>query len=915
MKRMIKPGLLLAVLVLVVAVCAGALAAPVTINVSTNEEWAAAGTTIRNGGAGEYIISLRADIDNAGGLNFNTPDTTTTILGNGHTITLTGSNNSITVSAGVVNLGSENVNDKLIITRNDANDCPGAIYVNRTVDGTCTCNMYSGTTIKDVKGSNYVGGGVTIHNGIFNMHGGVIRNCGISGGSVCYGGGVSVEGYGVFNMYDGTITENYVSTTHNYNEILNPSFRPSGGGGIAALRGGIINISGGTITGNRATDGVGGGIAVYGGGALNFTGGVVSNNTAANYGGGIYATSYQADRSVISFDATVGGGSPTPDKNSNSNSNDPPSKSSINIGAVTIKNNSVTGKTNVPYAADVSSASGGGIMLMAVKGIPVSFNGTTITDNRAQDGYGGGVCVAYDWTTTSLTDTAINSNSAAKGAGLAIVHNQGAPVTTVNSSAINNNTASTIYGGGVYYDNSPDQAHLLLKGSVEISGNKSTSGLTQNTSKANDLYCWGERAPVYVGTLDSAVIGVTDDYLIRNTENATRASHALTKNYSQFNTAIPKEYFISNHDTWYPDYGEAGTIYEPEVRLVKPPVTYPKLVYHLGVIIKDHDFTFQTDYNPDSPVALAASPYDVQWDDYYNRGSKYYPKLIEDNGYSFTGWLDKDGQPITMTPNEDLGEVHVYGNWVKYPSYTMYDNHDGDCDSKTGGDKQYKSDKYDPENPLALDTGITWNGHTFTGWYMKANPGTLVDGATYYIPEYVTDVKYYKLGEATEMSTTNPDFNSGIEYYTKSEVYVPVVNANGAYISYKYTAGTDVPNGYYVFNPSTPPNQIQKKDLKSGVLYCISAPALLGYVQAGQLNSLSSLLPRILSTDDNGHAYIPFTSNDSIINELRQCDNIPLMYLEDDMSKAMSATFPAYRRLVVYEKKNIQCSCNILFLF
>ena len=45
------------------------------------------------------------------------------------------------------------------------------------------------------EGNNYFGVGVTVSGGEFHMYGGIIENCGIRGGSVCYGGGIASYGY------------------------------------------------------------------------------------------------------------------------------------------------------------------------------------------------------------------------------------------------------------------------------------------------------------------------------------------------------------------------------------------------------------------------------------------------------------------------------------------------------------------------------------------------------------------------------------------------------------------------------------------------------------------------------------------------------------------------------------------------
>ena len=151
--------------------------------------------------------------------------------------------------------------------------------------------MYSGVTICDREGSNYPGGGVTVQGGTFHMHGGTIKNCGINGGSVCYGGGVGVvDDYytgvgGTFVMDGGEITDCYV--------IAPPSVPgwtfQSYGGGVFVAYGSTFTMNGGTISDNRAD--VGGGVMFSDNSAvMNINGGAITGNKAAICGGGLAAT-------------------------------------------------------------------------------------------------------------------------------------------------------------------------------------------------------------------------------------------------------------------------------------------------------------------------------------------------------------------------------------------------------------------------------------------------------------------------------------------------------------------------------------------------------------------------------------------------------------------------------------------------
>ena len=121
--------------------------------------------------SGEYIIKLTDNLEGAGATFANTCPTT--ILGNGHTMTL-GLYSSISVQPGAqLNLGAADGSDTLNISGGNKqnNDVPGLLYIQGT------CNMYPGVTIADRKGENYFGGGVYVSGGSsFVMNGGTISN-------------------------------------------------------------------------------------------------------------------------------------------------------------------------------------------------------------------------------------------------------------------------------------------------------------------------------------------------------------------------------------------------------------------------------------------------------------------------------------------------------------------------------------------------------------------------------------------------------------------------------------------------------------------------------------------------------------------------------------------------------------------
>ena len=197
--------MILSVFLLVSAMPLTVHAAATTHNVSSAEELSAACAEINENG-GEHTINLTKDIE-GGCIDIGKSDAIVTVIGNGYTLSATVS--AVNVSHGAtVNLGDGN--SELFLTSDDNNDDPGIVYVLEN----STCNMYDKVTLKDHKGQNYFGGGVTVEGGTFHMYGGTIQNCGIDGGSVCYGGGVAVFYGGTFIMDDGIITDCYIKSCY-----------------------------------------------------------------------------------------------------------------------------------------------------------------------------------------------------------------------------------------------------------------------------------------------------------------------------------------------------------------------------------------------------------------------------------------------------------------------------------------------------------------------------------------------------------------------------------------------------------------------------------------------------------------------------------------------------------------------------
>ena len=217
---------------------------PTVYEVGDSAEFNSAVAAINGKTGGDCVIKLTDDIESYGA-SFSSA-CTTTILGNGHAITFPRRDTFLYVQEGSqLNLGSADGSDALTIKGGSEqnNDAPGLLYVGGT------CNMFSGVTVSDREGNNYFGGGVTVEGGTFHMSGGAIRNCGINGGSICWGGGVAVMFGGSFIMDGGEITDCYADSPDGYTSF---------GGGVFVAYGSSFTMNGGTISDNRAD--VGGGV-------------------------------------------------------------------------------------------------------------------------------------------------------------------------------------------------------------------------------------------------------------------------------------------------------------------------------------------------------------------------------------------------------------------------------------------------------------------------------------------------------------------------------------------------------------------------------------------------------------------------------------------------------------------------------
>lgn len=398
-----------------------ALAAePTVIEAGTGAEFISAVATANATADEECIIKLTGDIE-TNGASFSSARPTT-IIGNGHTITLS-QYASLSVQKGAqLKLGSADGSDTLTISGGNvaSNDVPGLLYIQGD------CDMYSGVTIADREGNNYFGGGVTVQGGTFRMHGGTIENCGIVGGSMCYGGGVAVIYGGSFVMDGGTIKNCYV--TANWEADWDPRMITALGGGVFVSGGSSFVMNGGSIENNSSTD-MGGGVAVVasveevstGFGTLKSSaeilGGTIEDNEAHD-GGGVFASGYY-------YAGAWGLCADTP-----------------SIGTQEKQGLRIDNARIVGNKANEQGGRGGGVFAVMLKSpAGVQINATTITNNSAATG--GGIMSYGYYTAMSIDGSTIAENKATLcGGGFAADSNTGELAgTTVKNTKLCNNTA------------------------------------------------------------------------------------------------------------------------------------------------------------------------------------------------------------------------------------------------------------------------------------------------------------------------------------------------------------------------------------------------------------------------------------------------------------------------------------------
>ena len=453
-------------------------------------------STVNRASEGEYVISLTDNVEIG-----DTPIRSkrpVTLLGNGHTLTVQG---SIHVAEGAqVKLGSKDGNVLEIRSVSEpSNDAPGLL----DIEG--TCEMYSGVSLSGRVGNNYFGGGVTVSGGTFHMYGGVIKDCGIRGGSVCYGGGVAVVYGGKFIMDGGDIQNCYVES--DYIDYFDPAkCFTAVGGGVFVSGGSSFVMNDGTISNNKATN-MGGGIAVVASyeeilrgfgnlkSAVEIKGGTVENNRAKT-GAGVFASAYY----YIFADAIC---APTPGIGQSE-------KPGLYIDKAQILNNK----------ADETDGMGGGVfvaMLKSPAGVRIG-NHTVIQGNKAA--VGGGVASYGPQTKMDIDGCTITGNEAVNyGGGFAAQENTSGGQTTIKSTVLCNNIAGKA-ASDVYLDRAPlmlpsaEAMNALYLGKPDDVYNHKIDGWYIDGEASRYTAQTKEQRATYAGAGDSVIGGTGKTYLI-----------------------------------------------------------------------------------------------------------------------------------------------------------------------------------------------------------------------------------------------------------------------------------------------------------------------------------------------------------------------------------------------------------------
>lgn len=649
-----------------------AFADPTVYTVGNSEEFNNAVATINGKTSGDYVIKLAADIESEASVSGPCP---VTILGCGHTLTI-GTNGSLQVMKGSqLSLGAADGSDTLTIKGSgENNDAPGLLYV----DGG-SCDMYAGVTLADREGNNYFGGGVTVFGGTFHMHGGAIENCGIEGGSVCYGGGVAVAYGGTFVMDDGKITGCYAKSK--YVDHYDPA---------------------------RCICAVGGGVFVSGGSSFTMNGGSISDNVATNMGGGVAL--------IASYEEVVSGSGNL--------------KSRVDLLGGAIDGNEAHDGAGVLasayfYAyADALAADPPSMGTAEKQGL--CLGGVKLSNNRADasKGYGGGAYVVS--TRADMSGARISGNSASKGAGVAV-----SLYADVDASGgIIANNAASLAGSDVYSEKSKvslcparDMGENYLGAPDDVRGSRIDGWYVDNEGSRYASQQAGERKAFDgydgIGTSDSvSLVAASNNRLVKVSFTNEDGSVTYGEGWYELGTKadqiqVPTPTKDSD-DTF--DYEFAG--WDSEIADVTVEAVYKAQFNRLFKVFgARYEFSSATPGQQLPDEVLALLPADGTR---YPRGSEIgalapSQTSVEtaDGTWTFVGY-DRTAAEASMNNADEEGNVHFSGAWKITRKPTPAQPGDGgataganpagkaDGASSEGAQLPQTSDAFDPGALLAL---------------------------------------------------------------------------------------------------------------------------------------------------------------------------------------------------------------------
>lgn len=427
-----KSTLLLLIMLLLIPLlaCTGVFAEDTgTYEVGNAEEFAEAVEKINQSSTADNVISLTSDITLKDAAAFN--KNSTTILGNGHKLTLDDPKAALSVNSGAsLTLGSADSSDtgKLTLTcSTNGNNNRSTAMITVGATGTGTLSLHDGVVLTGASTTGAKASAVDVESGLFDMAGGSITKCITASAPDDIGAAVSACG-----AQDRIVTFKMAGGSIEGNKSVLENGQPKGAGIV--ISNAEFDMTGGSITKNITGDnGLGGGIYADGASKLNIASGTISENEAYQ-GGGIYAAASDAGAPTIKITDS-----------SKINSNE-----AVHGGGLSLWG-SVTATIENSQISQNSAYQGGGIgTYISGTGAPtVNVSGTTFNKNTAS--YGG---VVYENTksTVSIVNSKLTNNTADYGAG---IYARGS--ITLTGCSIDGNTAD-VWGGGLYLDGTEQAA-------------------------------------------------------------------------------------------------------------------------------------------------------------------------------------------------------------------------------------------------------------------------------------------------------------------------------------------------------------------------------------------------------------------------------------------------------------------------